>query len=138
MKGFIDSILLDKLADAKEQLKEKIANLVREKLYQVKLQLVSEMYGDIEELDEGNIQRMGRTKLIRVRIRGGKVQRRIKKSAVKGFTIRGGKLIRMSPMERRHRKMAARKAKFKRRAKMKQAIRKRQRSLRKRMSMGIR
>lgn len=138
MKEFIDSILSDKISFAKKELKEKISNLMYEKLHHVKMRLIDEMYGEFEELNEANVQRMGRTKLIRVRIRGGKVQRRIKKSAVKGFTIRGGKLIRMSPMERRHRKMAARRAKFKRRAKMKQAIRKRQRSLRKRMSMGIR
>jgi hypothetical protein len=43
----------------------------------------------------------------------------------------------MSPMERRHRKMAARKSKFKRRAKLGQALRKRKMSLRRRNSMGL-
>jgi hypothetical protein len=80
---------------------------------------------------------MGRMKLVRVRIRKGKVQRRRKVSGVKGFTYRGGKMIRMSPMERRNRRMAARKSKFKRRAKLGQALRKRKMSLRRRSSMGL-
>ena len=96
----------------------------------------SEMYGDIE-LVEGNVTRMGRQKLIRVRIRGGKIQRRKKLSAVGGYTTRGGKLVRMSPAERRNRKLVARRSKFKRRAKMRQAIRKRKMSLRKRKAMGL-
>ena len=88
-------------------------------------------------LDEANITRMGRTKLVRVRIRGGKVQRRKKVSAVKGYTLRGGKMVRMSAQERMHRKRAARKSKFKRRAKLRQALRKRKMSLRRRNSMGL-
>lgn len=84
-----------------------------------------------------SVLKMGRTKIIRVRVRKGKIQRRKKFSAVKGWTIRGGKLTRMSPAERRHRKMAARRSKFKRRAKLRQSLRKRRMSLRKRRAMGI-
>jgi hypothetical protein len=84
-----------------------------------------------------NVQKMGRLKLIRARIRKGKVQRRKKVSAVKGFRLKGGKLKRMTASERRKRKMGARKAKFKRKAKasrIKVALRK---SLRKRKAMGL-
>jgi hypothetical protein len=80
---------------------------------------------------------MGRTKLVKIRIRGGKVQRRKKVSGIKGYTMRGGRMIRMSPQERRNRKMAARKSKFKRRAKLGQALRKRKMSLRRRGSLGL-
>jgi hypothetical protein len=147
MRDLVAQILADKALLAKEELKQKLQNLVNEKLNQVKMRLAAEMYEEVgvevdfvdeEILDEANVQRMGRTKMIRVRIRNGKVQRRVKKSAVKGYTIRGGKMVRMSAMERRHRKMAARRAKFKRRAKMKQSIRKRQRSLRRRKALGVR
>ena len=48
---------------------------------------------------EANVQKMGRKKLIRARVRGGKVQRRKVVSAVKGYTIRRGRLVRMSPSE---------------------------------------
>ena len=140
MENFVSKLLQNKIVEAKEVLNQRIHDLVNERVNQIKMRLVAEMYGEdveFEEVNEGNIQRMGRTKLIRVRFRGGKVQRRVKKSAVPGFTIRGGKLTRMSPQERRRRKMAARRSKFKRRSKMRQALRKRQMSLRKRKAMGL-
>jgi hypothetical protein len=130
MRDFIDCLFYGDLAEAKEALVDRIEELVAEKLEQVEVEIV-------DELDEGNIQKMGRTKLIRVRFRGGKVQRRVKKSAVPGFTIRGGKLTRMMPQERRNRKIAARRSKFKRRSKLRQSLRKRQISLRKRKAMGL-
>ena len=84
-----------------------------------------------EQLDEARI------KIIKARIRGGKIQRRKKVSNVPGMTLRGGKLKRMSTAERRRRKMGARKAKIKRRSKMSRALMKRQRSLRKRKALGL-
>lgn len=130
MRDFIDCLFYGDLAEAKEALVDRIEELIAEKLEQVEVEIV-------DELDEGNIQKMGRTKLIRVRFRKGKIQRRVKKSAVPGFTIRGGKLTRMLPQERRNRKMAARRSKFKRRSKLRQSLRKRQISLRKRKAMGL-
>jgi hypothetical protein len=141
MKDFVSKLLQDKIVEAKEVLNQHIQDLVNEKVNQVKLRLAAEMYDDFEveeeELSEANVQKMGRTKLIRVRFRAGKVQRRVKKSAVPGFTIRGGKLVRMLPQERRRRKMAARRSKFKRRSKLRQALRKRTMTLRKRKAMGL-
>ena len=90
-----------------------------------------------EIIAEANIQKMGRKKLIRARVRGGKVQRRKVLSAVKGYTIRGGRLVRISPSEKLRRKMGARRAKVKRRAKLARALIKRKRSLRKRKSLGL-
>jgi hypothetical protein len=92
---------------------------------------------NIQEKVNRNIMKVGRTKIIKVRIRGGKVQRRIKRSAVPGFTIRGGKMVRIMPSEKIHRKMGARRAKIKRRAKLARSLIKRQRSLRKRKAMGL-
>lgn len=86
---------------------------------------------DMEELDEARI------KLIKARIRGGKIQRRKKVSNVPGMTLRGGQLKRMSAAERRRRKMGARKGKMKRKAKMTRALMKRKRSLQKRKSLGL-
>lgn len=140
MNKFITNILEGNGSEARTVLSNRLAELVEQKIQQVKQRLVAEMFEDYEaslELDESNITRMGRTKLVRVRIRGGKIQRRKKLSAVPGYTTRGGKLVRMSPTERRHRKMAAKRSKFKRRAKLKQALRKRRMSLRKRQAMGL-
>lgn len=78
-----------------------------------------------------------RVKIIKARIRGGKVQRRKRVSNVPGMTLRGGKLVRMSPTERRKRRMGARKAKIKRRAKLARALQKRKRSLQKRKRLGL-
>ena len=141
MQDFVSKLLQNKIVEAKGVLNQRISDLVTEKLNQIKVRLASEMYDDFEveeeELSEANVQKMGRTKLIRIRFRGGKLQRRVKKSAVPGFTIRGGKLTRMTPMERRKRKLAARRSKFKRRAKLRQALRKRTLTLRKRKAMGL-
>jgi hypothetical protein len=84
-----------------------------------------------EQLDEA------RVKIIKARIRGGKIQRRKKVSNVPGMTLRGGKLQRMSPAERRRRKMGAKRAKIKRKSKMTRTLMKRQRSLRKRKALGL-
>jgi hypothetical protein len=99
------------------------------------MRTVSEVVREI--IAEANVQRMGRKKLIRARVRGGKVQRRKVVSAVKGYTIRGGKLTRMSSAERLRRRIAQRKGKVKRRAKMARALIKRKRSLRRRASLGL-
>lgn len=88
-------------------------------------------------LNEANVVKQGRKKIIRARVRGGKVQRRKVLSAVKGYTIRGGKLVRMPAAERLKRKLAARRAKIKRKAKAARALMKRKRSLRKRASLGL-
>lgn len=99
------------------------------------MSLVSEAVREI--IAEANVQKMGRKKLIRARVRGGKIQRRKVVSAVKGFTIRGGKLKRMSAAERLKRRISQRKGKIKRKAKMARALIKRKRSLRKRASLGL-
>jgi serine/threonine-protein kinase RIO1 len=138
MKSFIDALLSNNLIKAKRILDERLDELADDALTDVKEDMALEMFDiDLDELEEANIMKMGRTKMIRVRIRGGKIQRRKKLSAVKGYTTRGGKLVRMSPVERRNRKMASRRSKFKRRAKLRQALRKRKMSLRRRSAMGL-
>lgn len=78
-----------------------------------------------------------RINIVKARIRGGKIQRRKKVSNVAGMTMRGGKLTRMSPSERRRRKLGAKKAARKSRAKKSQMLRKRKMSLMKRSRLGL-
>ena len=138
MRSLIDAIFSNDLLEAKRILDERLDELADDVLTDVKDNMALEMFDvDLDELEEGNIMKMGRTKMIRVRIRGGKIQRRKKLSAVQGYTTRGGKLVRMSPVERRNRKMASRRSKFKRRAKLRQSLRKRKISLRRRSAMGL-
>lgn len=98
---------------------------------------LEEEFVEEETIAEGNVQRMGRVKLIKARVRNGKIQRRKKLSAVKGYTLRGGKLVRMSAAEKQRRKLGARRGKVKRRAKKAQMLRKRKRSLMKRKALGL-
>lgn len=127
--SIFDSIISGKFSDATKFFEERIDQILAEKLNQKK-----------KDLAEGivNIQKLGRTKLYRLRIRGGKVQRRKKVSGVSGYTIRQGRLTRMSAVERRRRKMGARRARLKRKSKMSVILRKRKFSLRKRKSLGLR
>jgi hypothetical protein len=99
------------------------------------MSLISQVVREI--IAEANVVRMGRKKLVKARVRGGKVQRRKVVSGVKGYTIRGGKLTRMSSAERLRRRIAQRKGKVKRRAKLARALIKRKRSLRRRQSLGL-
>ncbi len=79
----------------------------------------------------------GRIKIIRIRIRNGKVQRRKKVSNVKGYELKNGKLKRESATEKRNRKMGARRGKIKRRGQKARIKMKMKRSLRKRASLGL-
>jgi hypothetical protein len=135
----IDYIVSGNLDKARELIESRLVEIANQKIGELKKKIAAEQYEKMGvELNEANIQKMGRTKLIRVRIRAGKVQRRKKVSSVPGYTFRGGKMVRMSASERRKRKLGARKAKFKRRSKMSQILRKRKMSLRKRKAMGVR
>jgi hypothetical protein len=135
--SLVDSFLSGNLTEARKLIDERIKELFEQKLEIIKQRIVVEEAEKLG-LDEANILKMGRTKLVRMRIRAGKIQRRKKFSSVPGYTIRGGKVVRMSAQERRHRKMGARRAKIKLRSKKNQILRKRKISLRKRKAMGIR
>lgn len=102
-----------------------------------RLDVLKESISEILNEANRNVIKQGRAKIIRLRVRGGKVQRRKKLSDVKGYTIRGGKMIRMSPRERLKRKMGARRAKVKRRAKKARMLMMRKRALRKRRALGL-
>lgn len=91
----------------------------------------------LDEESEEQLDEAPRVKIVKARIRGGVVQRRKKVATVPGMTIRGGQLKRMSPIERRNRKLGARKGKIKRKSKMARALIKRARSLRRRSAIGL-
>ena len=135
--SLLDCFLSGDLTEARKLIDERIKELFEQKLEIIKQRIVKEESEKLG-LTEANVQKMGRTKLVRIRIRAGKVQRRKKFSSVPGYTIRGGKLVRMSSQERRHRKMGARRAKIKLRSKKNQILRKRKISLRKRKALGVR
>ena len=147
-KKLVESIFAENFNDASENLSESFTEILKQKLSEAKkivaakydvAELVEALNDDeLEQVDESNIVRMGRMKMIRARIRSGKVQRRVKRSAIPGMRVASGKLVRMTPTEKRKRKIGARRAKIKRRAKLARALIKRRRSLMKRKALGLR
>ena len=135
----VDAILSGNLEVTRELVASRINEIFEEKLDNIKLRIVAEDYDPDLFLPErvSTTQKMGRVKLVRLRVRKGKVQRRKKFSTTKGYTIRGGRLVRMSPSEVLNRKRGARRAKIKIKTKRNQILRKRNMSLRKRRAMGI-
>lgn len=84
----------------------------------------------VPKFNKNNIS-MGRFSVVN-RIRGGKVQLRHMVAEAVGYKISDGKLVRMSPMEIRRRKIAAKRSVIKRRGKVAAIVRKRGLSMRKR------
>jgi hypothetical protein len=88
------------------------------------------------QLDEAS-----RWKIVKARIRNGKIQRRKKVSTVPGFTFRqkGASTVfmRIPSTERIRRRIGARRAKIKRRAKMSRTKQRQKRSMMKRNGLGL-
>lgn len=139
-KKLVESILNEDFMQANENLSESFTDILKDKLTEAK-KIVAAKHG-VAELSEAlqkeeTLEEAPRIKIIKARVRGGKVQRRKKVSGVKGMTLRGNKLVRMKPSEVRARKIGARRAKLKRRAKLARALMKRKISMRKRKAMGL-
>lgn len=136
--SFINSIYNRDYLTAANELKETMNNIKERKLNEMKMILGARTFVDTgisEQVDE--IIAEARIRIVKARIRNGKIQRRKKISNIKGFSFRGGQLQRLSVTERRNRRMGQRRGKIKRRAKMARTLMKRTRSLRKRKSLGI-
>lgn len=126
MQELIKNILSENFTKAGEFFDAKMDELIEDKLDQLYQSIASEIF------ESHNVQRIGRIKLVRARVRQGKVQRKKSVSNVPGYTMRQGRMIRMSSQERQHRKLAARRSKGQRKAHLRQALIKRRISLRKR------
>ena len=155
MTKIVETIANKDFTSAKNLVNEKLQSIAERKMCEVKKMIAAKKVVEQEqdfvikhqsndrrerlkrEITEETQIDEARFKVVKARIRGGKVQRRKKVATQPGMTFRGGKLIRMSPAERRHRKMGARKAKIKRRGKMSIIRRKRKMSMAKRHRMGL-
>ena len=84
--SLIDSILNNDLSTAKSLFENKVKQIFEEKLDNLKLRLVAENFDNDTFIPEANVIRTGRTKLVRVRVRKGKVQRRKKLSAISAIS----------------------------------------------------
>lgn len=132
-------ILTGRGAEAKPVVMRALSIIAEKKLAILKKMIGDVVYEDAQEkIDEANIMRQGRTVLIRRRIRKGKLQRNVRRSAVRGFTLRRGKITRIPVAKRIHMRIVQRRAARKRKAHLQQTLRKRKLSLRKRKALGIR
>lgn len=151
MSRLVDSITNKNFVEADSIISEKVEMIMAKKLEEAKKMCAAKIEeqphamnrsaselvrkgiveDEEEQLDEARI------KVVKARVRGGKIQRRKKVSNVPGMTVRAGKLQRMSAAERRRRKLGAKRAVRKRIPKMNRALMKRKRSLMKRRSLGL-
>lgn len=132
-RNVVEHIRNRKLNEAKAILFQKIQEEVEVVLEDRKRWLQAETILSDEEkqvLDEARFH------IVRLRIRRGKIQRRKKVSNIKGYTFRGGRMIKMSPRERRNRRISQRRGKIKRRSKMTRSLQKRKRSMRRLKAFG--
>jgi hypothetical protein len=140
MDSLITQIMTGQFQDARASLFNQLDTIRDQSFVRMKAMIGDSLVPvteEVKELTEADVMRRGRIKIIRRRIRKGKLQRNIKKSAVKGFTIKKGKMTRIPAAQRIRMRMKARRAAIKRRGKLQQALRKRKISLRKRKAMGI-
>jgi len=127
MSDLVSYIVNKQYNEAAACLAPMMASIRDRKLNEMKKMLMAS-----SSLDEA-----ARFKIVKARFRGGKLQRRKKVSTQAGFTFRGGKMTRMSPSERRRRKMGQRKGKLKRKATIRRALMKRKRTMRRRKALGL-
>jgi hypothetical protein len=130
----IEEGMLDKLKSVfkpEDKPERDMKNIEGKSIRTKKLKIAPKKLEEAEELDEQRVN------LVKARVRGGQIERRVKTSNVPGMTIRGGQLTRMSAAERRRRKLGAVKAARKTKAKKAQMLRKRMMSLMKRKRLGL-
>jgi len=139
----VDLIGQGRFADAKEFIDLQLEELAKKRLVEVKKIIAADIYEEVEEIAEANIQRMGRIQKIRRRIRRNAkgriiVQRNVKRSAIKGFRISGNTVKRIPAMRRINKaRKLKRYWKTKGKAKLNRTLLKRKMSMRRRKSMGI-
>jgi hypothetical protein len=140
---FIESILNNKLTEAKDKLFARLNEVASEKLTEAKGHIAHIVYEEVEDLDEGNIVKTGRVQRIKRRIRRNKqgriiLQRNVRRSAIKGYRLSGNTVKRIPAAQRLHKsRMLKRYWKTKGRSKMNRVLLKRKMSMRRRKSMGI-
>ena len=144
--NLVELIVANRLTEAKQLIFNRLDEHFEEKLEEEKQFIGSNIYIESDEpIEEAspNVIKIGRIKKIRRRIRRNKkgriiVQKNIRKSAIKGFRISGNRVVRIPAIQRiqKSRKLK-RYWKTKGRSKLRRTLLKRNMSLRRRASMGI-
>ena len=143
--NFIELIAENKLVEAKSFIFERLEQIIAKRLEEEKVAVANNIYEWVEEeLDEANVMKMGRITRIRRRIRRNAkgrivVQKNVRKSAIKGYRLSGNRVVRIPTIQRLQKSRKLKRYwKTKGRAKLRRTLMKRNMSLRRRKSMGIR
>ena len=145
--SFVNSIINNKLSEAKELILARLEEIIAKRLQEAKRYVAEDM--SEEFLDEAkkrntNIIKMGRIQKIRRRIRRnakGRIvlQRNVQRSALKGYKISGKTVKRIPANVRLHKaRMLKRSWKTTRKAKLRRTLFKRRMSMMRRKSIGLR
>jgi len=146
--SFVNSIINNKLSEAKELILARLEEIVAKRLQEAKRYVAEDM--SEEFLDEAakkrnpNIIKMGRIQKIRRRIRRNKqgrivLQRNVRRSGIKGYRISGKTVKRIPANVRLHKaRMLKRSWKTTRKAKLRRTLFKRRMSMMRRKSIGLR
>ena len=145
--SFVDLILQNKLAEAKELLIANINELIIERLQEAKRYAAEDRF-EVVELDEiakrnPNIIKIGRINKIRRRIRRNAkgriiVQKNRRRSGIKGYRISGNTVRRIPATVRlKKARLLRRSWKTTRRAKLRRTLIKRKMSMRRRAGLGL-
>jgi len=145
--NFINSILKNKLDEARLELSNRLNEITAKRLAEAKRYVEADMFEEVEVLDEAgnrNLIKMGRITKVRRRIRRNAkgrivVQKNRRRSGIKGYRIAGNTVKRIPATERlRKARLLKRSWKTTRRAKIRRTLLKRKLSMRRRASLGLR
>lgn len=144
MNKLIELIFSENYQEAKKEIEKKLQEKVSVFMEEAK-QYISVDILEQENLDEsGNVVNLGRIQRIRKRVRRDSkgriiVQTNTRRSALRGYTISGNSIRRISAYERMRRSQQLKRAwKTSRRAKLTRTLLKRKMSMRRRYSLGLR
>ncbi len=122
MRSLIDAIFENNLVLAKQLMRERIVELVEDKLDEMKIQIATEQFGYFDETVNRTVN-LGRERVVNYRIRHGQFQlRKLRSNVVQGgYAARGHRgevgMVRMTPDERQKRRLKSRYTAYKKRIK---------------------
>ena len=120
----LDQIFNRDMSGLYESLNEELGERIQLRMIDLKKNIQAEHFTIPIDEETDLVFEAGRFRIIRAKVRKGKVLRRHKEATRDGYTMRKGKVTKMSPRERLNRRRSQRKARIKRRAKKNIAKRK--------------
>lgn len=135
--NIVKHIIEQNLVDFRSSIHESLEDIVEVRMVDLKKHIQAEDFSIPIDEETSLVFEAGRFKIVRARVRAGKILRRHKVATQTGFTMRGGRVHKMAPRERMNRRLSQKKAKYKRRSKKHQTALSTRKAMRKRRSIGL-